>query len=112
MAKVMFYPFDIGYREVEGRPQVYLYGRADSGGQVCVVDESLSPYFFVAAESGARARELLGGLEAGLKEKITGTKEVARKRLGKPVNAIKIMLKLPSDVPLVREGARKAGLET
>ncbi|MBN1157360.1 hypothetical protein JXA85_07080, partial [Candidatus Woesearchaeota archaeon] len=47
MARLRFYPISFVYKELDGRPAMFLFGRKDDGRHVCVIDEGLLPYFFV-----------------------------------------------------------------
>lgn len=92
MAKMMFWPVEAAYKVVEGRAVVELYGKSRSG-QVCVQAAGFEPYFWALEGESSD-------------ERITRIEEHTKKFLGKEVRAKKVFVKLPSDVPLVREKFR------
>ena len=104
--KIRFFPLDIAYKVIDNKPVIHLYGRTENGPQICVLDDSFEPYFYVVAKEGAEIREKLEKLSVTQNNEIsyvTKTELVSKEHLGKKVNAIKVCTKLPRDVPVIRE---------
>ena len=57
MAKLRFYLLDISYTVKEGKPVVQMFGRTPDGKQICAIDDSFKPYFYVIPKKGADLRE-------------------------------------------------------
>ena len=71
MVTVQFYPVDATYKIVNGKAQVYLFGRMPDGKQICVIDPHVEPTGFSAGPNGEvvvrihqTVRDLAGGLLA------------------------------------------------
>ncbi len=90
MIRVRFNPVEIAYKTIDGKAVIELYGRAD-GKQVCVQVADFEPYFWALDEGEISD------------EKITRVEENRKSFLGKEVNAKKVFVRHPSDVPMVRE---------
>ncbi|MBI2664086.1 ribonuclease H-like domain-containing protein [Candidatus Woesearchaeota archaeon] len=90
MAKIAFNPVEATYKIIDGSPVVELYGKS-SGKQVCVQFHGFEPYFWALGES-----EITD-------EKITKIEKHKKSFLGKEVEAKKVFVKIPADVPAVRE---------
>ena len=59
MAKFQFYPLDIQYKVIDGKPVIYLFGKTPDGNQICVLDDSFEPYFYVIPKPGAEIKDKL-----------------------------------------------------
>lgn len=90
MVGVRFNPVEIAYKTIDGKAVIELYGRAD-GKQICVQVNDFKPYFWALDEGEVKD------------EKITKVEEHRKSFLGKEVKAKKVFVKMPSDVPIVRE---------
>ncbi len=90
MVGVRFNPVEVAYKTVDGKAVVELYGRAYDGKQVCVQVAGFEPYFW-ALDEGEVADE-----------RITRVEGHRKSFLGKEVNAKKVFVRTPSDVPEVR----------
>ena len=102
----MFFPLDITYRIENKRAVIYMYGRTTDNKQVCVIDDSFGPYFYVIPKKGKNVEEKLGKIKVERNKEISeviGTEKVKRHFLGKDVEAIKVYVKLPRDVPVIRD---------
>lgn len=89
------------YRVVDDVPEVHLYGVLESGEPCLVVDDRSRPYFFVRESAAAVLRELAP------RATVKGTD--LRTFDGVPV--VEVSVRLPSDVPPLRERLQKAGVE-
>lgn len=108
MAKIQFFPLDIHYREVDGKPVIYLYGSTIEGQQICVTDPNFEPYFYVVPKKNVELS--IDGLEIKKEDdvfRVTHTEIVQKKYLGKNVRAVKVFVNLPRAVPVIREELRR-----
>jgi DNA polymerase, archaea type len=109
MVRVRFYPLEAGYTVVDDRPVVQLFGRAEDGGRVCIVDNNFPPYFWVIPRENVQhaARDIQRIKSDGSAvEKV----EIVKKYFfGKKVEAIKVFARKPEDVPILRQEARQFG---
>ena len=104
--KIRFFPLDVTYKVIDNKPVIHLYGRIENGPQICVLDDSFEPYFYVVAKEGAEIREKLEKLSVTQNNEIsyvTKAEQVSKEYLGKKISAIKVFTKLPRDVPVIRE---------
>ena len=86
MAKIMFYLLDITYKVKNGKPVIYMFGRTADGKQVCVIDDSFRPYFYIIPKKDKDIREKLGKVYAegkkGERYEVTGIDKECCERLG------------------------------
>jgi len=103
--KVIFFPLDITYKVEKNKAVIYLYGRTTDNKQICVVDESFEPYFYVIPKAKGVLEKLQKIKVERNKElsEVTRTEKVKKHFLGKDVDAIKVYVKLPRDVPVIRD---------
>ena len=104
--KIRFYPLDASYKVLDGKAVIHLFGKTADGKQVCVLDGSFSPYFYVVPKKGQEIKEKLSNLKIekeGETYFVTKAESVKRIYLGKEVGAIKAFVNLPRDVPVLRE---------
>jgi DNA polymerase elongation subunit (family B) len=109
MAVVKFYPVDATYKIVNGKAQVYLFGRTPAGEQVCVIDPDVEPYFYVIPKQGADlTAELLAltGSQQGEQYSITRVEPAQRKLLEKEVSALKAFTNIPKAVAGLKDAVR------
>jgi DNA polymerase, archaea type len=104
--KITFFPLDINYKIENNKAVVYLFGRTADNKQVCVIDENFEPYFYVIPKKGKDVEEKLNKIKVERNKEISEVvrTEKAKKRfLGKEVDAIRVYVKLPRDVPVIRD---------
>ena len=104
--KVIFYPLDITYKIEKGKAVIYLYGRTADNKQICVIDENFEPYFYVIPKRGKDVEEKLKKIKVEKDEEVSEVvrvENVKKHFLGKDVDALKVFVKLPRDVPIVRD---------
>lgn len=107
--KVRFYPLDITYKVVDEKPQIWLFGRTVGGEQICVIDTSFEPYFYVFLKDEDEAEdfcEKVDKIRVEQKDReaaVTRTEIVDKRYFGKLKKAVKIFVKIPSDVPVIRD---------
>ncbi|MEE9526020.1 MAG: DNA-directed DNA polymerase [Candidatus Woesearchaeota archaeon] len=108
-AKIQFYPLDITYKVEREKAAIYLYGRTTKGEQICVIDSSFEPYFYVLLRDEDKIKSFcnkITKISVEHKEriaKVTKTEVVKKKFLGKKKNAVKVFVQIPSDVPVIRD---------
>ncbi len=106
--QLRFYPIDVCYKVVRDVPVIHLFGRTVEGTQVCVVDESFEPYFWILNADKEVVRSL--SVRRGESEIRIKRVEAHKKKFdGKEVNALKVFANLPADVPVLREEAQSLG---
>jgi DNA polymerase I len=104
--KVVFFPLDVTYKIENNKAVIYLFGRTTADKQICVVDENFEPYFYVIPKKGKNVEEKLGKIRVERNKDISEvirTEKVKKIFLGKDVEAIKVYVRLPRDVPVIRE---------
>jgi DNA polymerase I len=106
--KIQFYPLDINYRIEDEKPKIYLFGRIIDGRQICILDEDFQPYFFVLLKDEGNIdsfREKVLKVEVEEKEgisKVERTEVVDKKYFASNIKAVKVFVRIPSDVPVIR----------
>ncbi len=109
MANLQFYPIDLTYKVIAGKPIIYIYGRTADKKQICVTDEDFAPYFYVVPKKGVSIssfQEVLSKIKAGDEKeefKVTRTESVKKTINGKEQQAIKVFVDIPRGVPALRE---------
>ena len=109
MVAVQFYPVDATYKVVNGKAQVYLFGRTVAGDQVCVIDQNIEPYFYVIPKPGEDpTAELLKLRRTQLGEtySIVRVQPVQKKLLEQPVNALQAFTNIPKAVAALKDDVR------
>ena len=92
-----FWLLDLNYEVVEHEPEVWLWGITEDGQRVLLIDKSYLPYFYAVLDERAEPRRVMKRLEElrGTLPYIASIELVERKRLGKPVKALKIVCRDP-----------------
>jgi len=104
--KIVFFPLDITYKIENNKAVIYLFGRTTDNKQVCVIDDSFGPYFYVIPKKGKSVEEKLKKIKVERNKEISeviGSEKVKKHFLGKDVEAVKVYVKLPRDVPVIRD---------
>lgn len=104
MAVVSFYPVDIEYRVYDNNTEVRLYGRRGDGRQICVVDKSYLPHFYVLLkdmskldEFGKKMQELKIPMKKG-DAKVMRLEINVKRHNRKNREAIKVILHNPFEI--------------
>ena len=106
-----FWLLDASYDVVGGAPEVRLWGIADDGRRIVVVDKSFRPYIYVLPKGDVK-RVVERISRYANKYNILSIERVSKKYFGRPVEALKITLASPRIVPQLREAiARLEGVE-
>jgi DNA polymerase elongation subunit (family B) len=111
MATVQFFPVDATYKVVNGKPQIYLFGRTPEGKQVCVIDANVEQYFYAIPKPGEDPTAALLALHAeqhGEQYSITRVEPVQRTFFEQPVSALKVFTNIPKAVAALKDDARHA----
>ncbi len=106
--QISFYPVEVSYKVMRDLPVIQMFGRLSDGNQVCVLDESFEPYFWMINS----VKEDIEQVSAARNEYAVRIKRVEqhkKKFVGQEVNALKVFCFLPSDVPVLREAASAFG---
>ena len=104
--KIRFFPLDVMYKVIDEKPVIHLYGRTTDNKQICVLYDSFEPYFYVIPKKGDDIINEIANLKIVKNSQIysvTKTETIKKRYIGKEVNAIKVYVKLPRDVPIIRE---------
>ena len=106
MPKFQFYLLDITYKVVDGKPVIYLFGKTTKGQQICVLDHSFEPYFYVIPKAGEDVKEKLLNISAEKDNEsyhITKVEPLKMKYIEKEVDALKVFTNLPKAVPALKD---------
>ncbi len=106
--RLSFYPIDVCYRVVKDVPVIHLFGRTSDGAQICIIDESFEPYFWIL-NADKEAVKLLSANREGSEVKVKRVESQKKKFDGKEAIALKVFASLPSDIPVLRESAQSLG---
>lgn len=104
--KIQFFPLDITYKVIDGKPVIYLFGRTVDGRQVLILDDTFEPYFYIIPKKDIDVKEKLEKIAVERDDRtarVTKTEIVNKKYLGNEIQAIKVYTKLPGDVPIIRD---------
>lgn len=109
MVAVQFYPVDATYQVVNGKAQIYLFGRTVKGEQICVIDPHVEPYFYVIPKPGQDpTAELLKlrQIQHGDTYSVVRVEPVQRRFLEQPVQALKVFTNIPKAVAALKDDVR------
>lgn len=107
--KIRFYPLDIDYEVEEERANIRLFGTTTDSQQICIIDDSFKPYFYVFLKKDElieNFREKLSRIKIEDRSntaEVTGSETASKNYMGKKRTAVKVFTKLPSDIPLIRD---------
>ena len=110
MDKIRFYPLDITYKVIEGKPVIHLFGKTSENKQVCVLYDAFEPYFYIIPEKGKDIINELKNFKTSRNGEtigITRIEQVKKRFLGRDVDVLKVFVKLPPHVPVLREELKK-----
>ncbi len=108
--KIRFFPLDVAYKTIDGKPVIYLFGRTDDNKQVCVLYDKFQPYFYVIPKKDADIAQKLKEFSISRNGEVIGIPDiemVKKNYMGNEVDAIKVFVKLPRDVPVLREELKR-----
>lgn len=107
--KLLFYLLDTSYEVRDNRPVVLIWGLADSGDPVLVLDDTFRPYFYVLPEDGVDPETLVTRVKTLSRppSPITKVEVVERRYYGKPVKVLRVETVIPEFVREYRERVRR-----
>ena len=101
MARILFYPLDVGQEVRGGKGEVWLWGITSDQKRVLLVDDSFYDYFYVLSDDIERAEKVLATL-AG----VASVEVVERRYMGNPVKAVKVCVKNPEELDKIANKAK------
>ncbi|TKJ17704.1 DNA polymerase [Candidatus Woesearchaeota archaeon B3_Woes] len=104
--KIPFFVLDAKYKVVNDKLEVYLFGRTTEGKPLIILDDSFEPYFYVIPKKGQSLNSKIEKLRIEQKDdvhEVIRTENVKKNYLGKDVDAIKVFVRFPKDVPVIRD---------
>lgn len=109
--KLRFFLIDVAYKEVDGKALIYMFGRAESGDRVIVIDKNFKPYFYVKLkEFNKSIIEELKIIRIDDKRGICEVESLGEKELllnGQKIRLVKVFANLPRAVPVLRQHIKK-----
>ena len=101
-----FFPIEAGYKVVDNKTVVELFGVDESGKKVVVLDHNFTPYFWVSSENLDSAKEFLADQTFSLRNDSFSIKsfEVHEKTFNNETKKfLKVFVNAPYFVPVVRD---------
>ncbi|MCF7861817.1 DNA-directed DNA polymerase [Candidatus Woesearchaeota archaeon] len=105
MVTIQFYPIDIEYIVEDDNPVIVLWGKQDNGERLGVHVNSDNPYFYVKT----KRRDLLE-ISKNMNDreiKPLAIEKVERKHNNKMISLFKVSVKIPADVPILRDAYKE-----
>jgi DNA polymerase I len=101
-----FFPLDITYKIEDNSPVIYIFGRTADKQQICIIDDSFKPYFWVVPKKGTdlkiRIKPLFSERNNDRYE-VLSVEEVKKKLNEQEVTALKVTVNVPKAVPAIKE---------
>ncbi len=108
--ELTFWLLDVTYGIAGNTPELRLFGIADNGKRVLVLDRSFRPYFYVLPSGDTNA--VLNNVKRKLEGRVLNVEVVKRRLFGGEVDAIKVTATIPEKVRELRElAAEVPGVE-
>ena len=113
MESVTFYPIDVQYKLIGEKAHIYLFGRTSEGKQICVIDPSFEPYFYVLPKENVRLDELSKQIEQieveinNKRIKPTRTELIQKNILREEKTLIRVYCPYPQTVPRIRKAVKE-----
>ncbi|MFH1316007.1 MAG: DNA-directed DNA polymerase [Candidatus Woesearchaeota archaeon] len=105
--KIQFYPLDVTYKIIDGRPVILLFSKTLDGKKICVLDHDFEPYFYVLPKDISAVSEKIKKIqleeERGEIIRALRVEEVKKKLFGKEVTVLKVVTQLPKHVPGIKK---------
>ncbi|MBD3163871.1 hypothetical protein GF323_01615 [Candidatus Woesearchaeota archaeon] len=105
MPKIQFYLIDARRADFNNRQAVALFGRTASNRKICVIDDSIMPYFYVVPKKGESLGGKLKRIEVERNEKISRivkTRQERKKYFGREVEAVKAYVSYIRDIRIIK----------
>ncbi|MEZ0345406.1 MAG: DNA polymerase II [Infirmifilum sp.] len=108
MKEEVFWLLDISYDVVNGVPEIRMWGINENGERVVIIDRGFRPYFYLLPRENIVDENFLKAVRASLSGfHVLSLEKVQKKYFGMPVEAVRVNLSDPRDVPKAREVAAK-----
>ncbi|MBI2651019.1 hypothetical protein HYX01_00960 [Candidatus Woesearchaeota archaeon] len=107
---IYFFPIDVTYKIIDGKPAIHMFGRTLDNKQVCVIYDKFEPYFYAIPKKNADIYDELKNFKVIRNEQehsVARIEQYKKKYLGREVATLKVFTKLPFDVPFIREELKK-----
>ena len=106
--KIRFFPLDAEYKIVDGKPIIHIFGKHNDE-FVCLKYE-MEPYFYVLPKNLDQTKDFLRIVNVN---NVTIAKQeiITKSYLGKNLKLIKCIVKIPSEVPPLRDYLIREGYE-
>src|SRR3989344_5182352 len=106
--QIRFYPLDVEYKGVGDEPVIQVFGRTGEGELVCVLFKE-RPYLWIVHNS---VNEILDFLKIINLDNVKIIKTEVQKKfyLGKEVKAVKAVVQIPAQIPVLREYLEREGI--
>ena len=104
--KLQFFVLDVKYKVVNGKSEIYLFGKTKDGKSIIVIDTKFEPYFYVIPKKGHKLSEKIEKLRVEKKEEVyevTKTESLKMNYNGEEIDVIKVYTKLPRDISVIRD---------
>jgi len=95
LVRVAFWLLDINSEVRDGVAELWLWGVAENGDRVLVVDRDFSACFYVVVQDGFDVSEVAGEIKEAHGASIVKLEVVSRRFFGKPVEAVKVYCRMP-----------------
>ena len=89
--KIRFFPLDVTYKVIDGKPIIHLFGKTIDNKQICVLCDNFQPYFYVIPKEGTDTIEQLKNFKIQRNNQtysITKVEPIKKKLLGKEENLL------------------------
>ena len=104
--RIAFFLYETGYTIRGNKPLVQLFGRTPDNKQICVLTP-FEPYFWIVPKEPNRLEEVAAELR--LTPEVTKVEQEEKQLLGKSMLVLKVVVTIPSEVPLLRERVKQYG---
>lgn len=104
--ELQFFPLDITYKIEGNKPIIYVFGKTIDNQQICVIDDSFRPYFWVVPKKGMDIKFKIKPLfveKSNERFEVIKVEEVKKKFNEEEVLALKVIVNLPKAVPAIKE---------
>jgi DNA polymerase, archaea type len=112
--EIRFFPLDFEYKLRDGKVFIYMYGRLEDEGRICVIYE-YQPFFYIQLKNidKEKLQNQLQGLDIkGTPDaKVLHWEEIEKELLGKKQTFWKIFVNSPKAVPIVAKELQSWGVE-
>lgn len=105
--KLFFWLLDINPKVNDGKADIWLWGIDRAGNRILLVDHNFRTYFYAVLHGGADGTLISQRIMLRFGDLVSNAEVVSRRFFGKPVTAIKVTCKNPSQLTKVARQVRK-----